>query len=345
MCLNTLETVRELISNAGFDAFAIMPATPVDKMGPILKQAQAEGRYPPFVDPDLKKRIDPRALQPSAQSVISLAVSYYTGDAGPRPALHGTLSRSAWGIDYHLVLNKRMDKLIAGLKRYFGAARCSKAVDTSFLVDRALAIESGLGFPGSNCCVYVPPYGSWVFLGEVLVDVLLPMTQKYKTANWANPVECPACVKACPTKALIAPGKIRPERCLSYLTQKSGSIPLEFRDKLGTRLWGCDTCQQACTINRSAAISPHREFKPIVGPHIPLLPLLEMNNHQFRAQFGRSSLAWRGKNVLQRNACIVLGNEGSKDAIPGLYKAVRTHPSPNVREAAEWAVGKIKAQL
>lgn len=343
--MDTLETLTELIAKAGFDAFAIMPAVPVDKMEPILELARAEGRYPPFVDRDLKKRINPRALQPSARSVICLAVSYFTGDAGPRPPLHGTLSRSAWGLDYHLVLNERLDRLIAGLRQHFGAKECSKTVDTGFLVDRALAIESGLGFPASNCCVYVPPFGSWVFLGEVLVDISLPVTHKYGADNWSQPVECPACVRACPTGALIAPGKIQPERCLSYLTQKSGSIPLEFREKLGSRLWGCDTCQQACPTNRAASPSPHREFRPLVGPHLPLLPLLEMDNAQFKTQFGRTSLAWRGKNVLQRNACIVLGNEGRQEAVPGLDKTARRHPSPSVREAARWAAQKIKSQL
>lgn len=340
--MNTLENLARLISNTGFDAFSIMPAVTIDKMGPILKKAQTEGRYPPFVDQDIKKRINPRALQQSARSVISLAVSYYTGNPGPRPPLHGTLSRSAWGIDYHLVLNERMDRLIAGLKQHFGAQECSKGVDTSFLVDRALAIEAGLGFPGSNCCVYVPPFGSWVFLGEVLVDIALPATQNFEADNWENPIECPACVQACPTNALIGPGEIRPERCLSYLTQKSGSIPLEFRDKLGTRLWGCDTCQQVCPKNRAALPSPHREFKPVVGPHVPLIPLLEMDNNQFRAEFGRTSLAWRGKNVLQRNACIVLGNERNKGAVSSLMKTARSHPSPNVREAAEWALEEIR---
>lgn len=336
-----IEKLAQLITDCGFDAFAVMPAVKVTKMGPILERAKAEDRYPRFVDDDIAKRINPSALHQNAKSVISLAVSYYTGDPGPRPPLHGTLSRSAWGVDYHTVLNERMDRLISGLKQSFGAQECAKAVDTSFLVDRALAIESGLGYPGSNCCVYVPPYGSWVFLGEVLVDVELPVTKGEAADNWAEPIECPACVQACPTNALLAPGVIRPERCLSYLTQKSGSFPLEFREKLGSRLWGCDTCQQACAQNRAARPSRHREFEPIVGPHVDLIYLLEMDNAQFKAQFGRTSIAWRGKNVLQRNACLVLGNEGRNEAVPVLTRTAENHPSPHVREAAQWALAKI----
>ncbi|HHY10404.1 MAG TPA: tRNA epoxyqueuosine(34) reductase QueG [Firmicutes bacterium] len=330
-----------IIKDAGFDAYAIMPAAPLTGMLPILKEAQKEGRYPAFVEKDINKRIDPAALQKSAQSIISLAVSYYTKDPGPTPPLHGVVSRYAWGLDYHRVLHTRMDLVIAALQKHFSAKECTKAVDTTFLVDRAIAIESGLGFPGANCAVYVPPFGSWVFLGAILVDVKLPVTGNGH--NWAKPVECAACVKACPTNALFAPGKIDPGRCISHLTQMPGPIPLELREKLGSRLWGCDTCQQASLKNRRAQKSPHQEFQPIKGPHIPLLPLLSLTNREFKKEFGSTAMAWRGKNTLQRNACIVLGNQKNPQALPTLKEVALNHPSETVREAARWAVDKINS--
>lgn len=335
--MNALEALSRAIFQAGFDAFGIIPAQPVAQMGPILEAAQREGRYPDFVEQDVAKRLDPRNLQPSAKSVISLAVSYYTGNPGPTPPLHGTVSRSAWGLDYHTVLSERMELVIAHLQDYHGAEECTKAVDTSFLIDRALAVEAGLGYPGSNCAVYVPPYGSWVFLGEILVDVELPATAG-QGEGWGCPADCRICVEACPTNALIAPGKIRPQRCLSYLTQMSGSVPLEFRKKLGRRLWGCDTCQQVCPVNKKAALSRHSAFQPLDRPHLPLLPLLELGKREFQEKFAPTSLAWRGKNVLQRNACLVLGNERNRDALPLLEKTAREHPSPMVQEAAQWAL-------
>lgn len=312
-------------------------------MLPILREAQEEDRYPDFVDSDIAKRIDPQNLQKSAQSVISLALSYYTGDAGPAPDGHGTISRSAWGVDYHRVLHARMDKVISYLQEHFGAKECSKAVDTSFLIDRALAIEAGLGFPGANCAVYVPPFGSWVFLGEILVDVVLPFTQAGPQDNWSCPVDCQRCLKACPTGALFAPGKIRPRRCISYLTQMSGSIPLEFRDQIGSKLWGCDICQQVCPINQGARRSSHKEFQPIVGPHVSLIPLVNLTKSEFMELFGQTSIAWRGKNVLARNACIVLGNQRQDEALPVLEKTAQEHPSTFVQDAAAWAVEKIKS--
>lgn len=337
----SLDQLSNAIHGAGFDAFAIMPATPLERFLPILEEAQAENRYPDFAHPDLKKRINPQALQPSAQSIISLAVAYYTGNAGPTPPLHGTISRSAWGRDYHKVLDERMDKVVHFLREHCGANECTKAVDTSFLVDRALAIEGGLGYPGSNCAVYVPPFGSWVFLGEILVDVDLPPTKKEGQDRWSCPIECDACIRACPTQALIAPGKIKPQRCLSYLTQTS-SFPEEFREKLGTRLWGCDTCQQACPINRQVEPVSDPDFEPLVGPHVPLLSLLTMDKNEFAESFGQTSIAWRGKNILQRNACIVLGNQGNPEALDILEKTAHNHPSLAVQEAALWAITKIK---
>ncbi|HAN93995.1 MAG TPA: tRNA epoxyqueuosine(34) reductase QueG [Firmicutes bacterium] len=341
MSAQVLKALGEAVFQAGFDAFAVMPARPSKRLLPLLRQAQEEGRYPDFVDQDVEKRLDPRKLQPSAKTVIALAVSYNTGQPGPVPPLHGTISRYAWGLDYHRVLGRRLDQLISCLQERLGARECTKAVDTSFLVDRALAVEAGLGYAGGNCAVYVPPYGSWVFLGEVLVDVELPATSPKGQGSWSCPVDCGRCIKACPTGALLAPGKINPHICLSYLTQMSGPIPLEFRSKLGSRLWGCDTCQQVCPVNREAPVTRHREFAPLVGPHVPLLPLLSLSNREFQEQFGQTSVAWRGKNILQRNACLILGNQGARAALPILKKTAQGHPSPLVREAAEWAVAKL----
>lgn len=333
--------LQQALWEAGFDAFAVMPAGPVERMLPVLQQALDEDRYPAFVERDVRRRIDPRNLQPSAKTVITLAVSYNIGQPQAAPPLHGAVSRYAWGLDYHRVLGERLDRVISHLRENWGARECTKAVDTTFLVDRALAVESGLGFPGSNCSVYVPPYGSWVFLGALLVDVELPQFRPEKAGSWSCPVECDLCIKACPTQALFAPGKIQPGRCLSYLTQMSGAIPAEYRRKLGSRLWGCDICQQACPLNKEAALTRHREFAPVVGPHVPLLTLLESSKGEFAEMFGPTPMGWRGKNILQRNACLILGNQGEKAALPVLEKTAQEHASPLVREAAAWAVEQL----
>ncbi len=338
-----MENLQKAAHDAGFDGIGVTTASPLEHMKPILEQAKDEGRYPDFVEQDVDRRINPRSVLENAVSVIAVAVAYKTVEPGPTPPLHGTVSRSAWGLDYHRELEKRMDQLIIFLKEHYHAKACVKAVDTSPLIDRAIAIESGLGIPGDNCAVYVPPFGSWVFLGEILVDAVLPLgtTSSVPTKTC---VECQACIKACPTQALYAPGKIKPQRCISYLTQKSGQIPLEFRETIKNSLWGCDICQQACPQNQSAKVSRHREFRPIVGPHIPLIPLLSLSNKEFKDMFGPTSMAWRGKNTVQRNACIILGNQGHPEAVEPLRQCAASHPSDTVREAANWALRKIESR-
>lgn len=342
-----VERLSEIIFAAGFSAFAIMPAVSLTKLLPILEAAKQEKRYPAFAHPDLKKRINPQALQPSAQSLICLASAYYQGDPTPNPPLHGSITRSAWGRDYHLILEERMDLIITELQKNWGAKECTKAVDTSFLVDRALALKAGLGYLGGNCSVYVPPFGSWVFLSEILVDLKLPSTQKqnpdFALNPWSCPPDCDLCLKSCPTGALLAPGKIQPQRCLSYLTQMKGSVPVEYRKKLGSRLWGCDTCQQVCPQNKKVAPTTDPCFKkPLLGAHVDLLALLNMDKAEFQRVFGQTSLAWRGKNTLQRNACLILGNEGNPEALPTLKQIAQFQPSLTVQEAATWAIEQIK---
>ena len=158
--LNSLHALGQAIYQAGFDAFATVPANPLQRMLPVLKQALLEERYPDFVDGDLEKRVDPRRLQSSAQTVITLAVSYNTGPPGSTPPLHGTISRSAWGLDYHTVLQERMNQVIGYLREHHGPAarRRIPAPDR-----RALAVEGWVA--GSNCVSMCRP-SSWVFLGE-----------------------------------------------------------------------------------------------------------------------------------------------------------------------------------
>lgn len=133
--MSSLKSLSLAIRQAGFDAFAIMPTQPLKRMLPILQEAQEKNRYPDFVDPDINKRINPQNLQKSAQSIIALAMSYYTEDPGPNLALHGMISRSAWGLDYHQVLSAKMEQIILYLQTHFGAKECTKAVDTTFLID------------------------------------------------------------------------------------------------------------------------------------------------------------------------------------------------------------------
>lgn len=336
-----MDRLRQVATAAGIDALAVTQAEPQVYLEAFLRAAQREGRYAQFAVQDVAARLDPQKVLPEARSVISAAVAYKNVDPGAAPRLTGTISRSAWGLDYHKVVRKALERLVPFLQAEYGVQKWHIAVDDTPLVERALAAQARLASLGANCAAYVPPYGSWVFLGELLVDVELPAMP-----GTASPLPCEECgyrcVKACPTNALVAPGIIDARRCLSYLTQKTDSIPLEFRPKLGSRLWGCDTCQAVCPLNKAAAQSARAEFTPLVDPQFSLLDLLAMDNAGFKEAFGETSIAWRGKNVLQRNACLILGNQKAAEARPQLAETAAHHPSPAVREAAAWALNRLE---
>lgn len=335
-----MDKLRQAAWDARIDAIAVTHTRPQTDLQEFLHRAQEEGRYSQFAAPDIKGRTTPTTVLASAKSIITVAVAYKTVDPGPAPKLHGTISRSAWGLDYHQVLRQAMERLVPFLQTEYGVTEWYCGVDDTPLVERALSRQAGLAQIGPNCAAYVHPYGSWVFLGEILIDVELELSSQKPVGPLCTACD-ERCVKACPTGALMSPGQIDASRCLSFLTQKTGSIPEEFRDRLGSRLWGCDTCQQVCPANRAAEQSRHSQFEPIVGPHFPLTDLLTMTKAQYYQVFGETSIAWRGKNVLQRNACIILGNQKAKEALPLLEEIQKEHPSPAVQEAAQWAIEKI----
>lgn len=335
-----MDRLRRAAWDAGLDAIAVTHARPLEGLREFLLDAQAQGRYAQFAEQNIDRRLDPRAVLPEAKSVVTAAVAYKTVEPGQAAKLTGRISRAAWGRDYHKVVREALERLVPFLQAEYGVRRWHIAVDDTLLVERALAHRAALAALGANCAAYVPPYGSWVFLGELVVDQELPACPGKAAALPC--AECGyRCVKACPTGALQAPGIIHAGRCLSYLTQKTGDIPEEFRTKLGSRLWGCDTCQDVCPANKEAEKARCQEFAPKVGPHFPLLELLTMDNRRFAEVFGETSIAWRGKNILQRNACLVLGNQKAGEALPVLIDTAAHHPSPAVRTAALWAVKQI----
>lgn len=335
-----MDKLRRAAWEAGLDAVSVTHVKPQTYLKEFMQEAQDEGRYSQFAAPDIDLRITPTKAFPKAKSIITAAVAYRTVDPGTAPKMHGTISRSAWGRDYHKVLKEAFTRLITFLQEEYGVREWLIAVDDTPLVERALSAQSGLAIIGPNCAAYVQPYGSWVFLGELLVDVELEPSSPENTGPPCDKCDL-RCVKACPTNALIGPGLIDARRCLSYLTQKTGTFPEELRDRLGSRLWGCDTCQHVCPANRAAQKSRHSDFEPIVGPHFPLMELLGLTKNEYQQIFGETSIAWRGKNVLQRNACIVLGNQRAEEALPLLKQTAAGHPSEVVREAAQWAIRRI----
>lgn len=286
----------------------------------------------------LHRRADPRHILPEARSVLVAAASYAGAPLPALPALHGRISRYAWGADYHEWLLRRLEALVTRLRAEVGpgAARCY--VDTGPVLERAWAITAGLGWIGKNGCLIHPRLGSYLFLGVALLEHALPPTPPAPPGQCGD---CTRCLDACPTGALIAPGVLDARRCLAYLTiEQRGALPEPFRAALGTCVFGCDICQEVCPWNQRP-LAAHTASAPPEAT-LDLTSALRLTAAEFRVQYRHSPL-WRATPTgLARNAAVVLGNRGDPAALPALEEAAGAHPSKMVREHAAWAIEQLR---
>jgi len=336
---------QELIAAApslGIDQIGFASAEPFLNLKDILLRHRELGRESGFEEPDIDKRVYPELSLEKPKSIIAIAVAYPSKMTKPPKSepgqYRGVFSRSAWGEDYHHVLRERLAKLDAYIRERVPGFRSESMVDTGALSDRAVAERAGLGYIGKNCSLITPQWGSYVYLGELLTNIPFvpdkPMTEECG--------DCTLCLDACPPGALVGPGQIHATTCLSYQTQSKGYIADEMKEKLGNRLYGCDTCQVVCPKNKGMNWTHHPELQP--DPEIvkPLLkPLLEIGNKPFKERFGVSAASWRGKKPIQRNAIIALGHFKDRTAIPQLGKLLTSDPRPEIRATSAWALGRI----
>ena len=337
------DKIKQLGYECGFDIVRVTTADAFARDEAAALQRIRDGHMDGFTwytEDRVRRANRPRALLEGAKSVISLALSYNTGepdtlDEQPR----GKIARYAWGDDYHDVIKKRLREFAAKLPEI--AAREVKTrifVDDGPMNDRAAAARAGIGWFGKNTNILTPTHGSWVFLAQVITDIDLQPNAPLKK----NCGSCVMCIDACPTGAIVAPYVIDNKRCISYLTiELRGAIPRELRPLVGDWVFGCDICQDVCPVNRKAIGSLETAFKQRHDFSAPaLIPLLALDQPAFIERFRRSPVK-RAKRVgLQRNVCVALGNIGDPTAVPALAAALE-HDSEIVREHAAWALGRI----
>ncbi|MBB6023661.1 epoxyqueuosine reductase [Paenibacillus sp. JGP012] len=340
------ETLKQEIKAAGpelgIDDIGFASADPFVSLKSLLEQSRDKGYASGFEEPDIEKRVHPALQGGEPASLIAIAVAYPSKMINPPKsepgAYRGIFARSAWGQDYHQVLRTAMDKLVSFIRERVPEAMIESMVDTGALVDRAVSQRAGIGFSAKNCAIISPKFGSWIFLGELVTNIPFPPD----TPVTEDCGECTKCIDACPTGALVGPGQLNAQRCISFLTQTKGFLDEEFMLKIGNRLYGCDTCQIVCPKNRGKNWDHHPEFHPdpeVVKPL--LLPLLDIGNREFKERFGQSSASWRGKKPIQRNAVIALGNFKDKSAVPKLTQVLKRDPRPELRGTAAWALSRI----
>ena len=289
-------------------------------------------------------RADLERLLPGTRSVICLALNYNTplpySTALPE-ATRAWVSRYAWGEDYHQVFRRKLESFVTLLERRIPPCFQTRiAVDTSPVLERALARHTGVGWLGKNTCLINQKLGSWLFLGEVLTTLELepdlPAVDRCGT--------CTRCLDACPTGALLEPRVLDSRLCISYWTiEARGSIPVEMRAGLGRHVFGCDICQDVCPWNRKAPASQEESFLPQAGLfNPPLEELARISEEQFRELFRNSPIRRARYRGFLRNVCVAMGNSGDWKFLPELER-LAAHPDELVREHAAWALERLRS--
>lgn len=292
-----------------------------------------------YDDAYARKAADPQALLPDARAVLCLAFAYAT----PQPAHdrgRGRVSNYAWSRDYHARVRRVLEQVAAGMDADAGTCVTAVACDTRPLAERAFAARAGLGWVGKHTNLIAPSLGSFVFLGEIVTSLPLPLdTPLRKTCG-----SCARCVDACPTGALRGDYTIDATRCIADLTQRTDAIPRDLRPLVGEWVWGCDLCQLACPPTQAAGAQgdPSADAPFDSETAAPSLQrLLRLRSGEFKRRYAKTAMGWRGAAVLRRNAAVALGNALDRSAVPALVLSLHEDPHPMVRGHAAWALGRI----
>jgi epoxyqueuosine reductase len=336
--------IKAVAMDLGFDLVGITSAAPLAQGGRLRAWvAQGFAGEMGYMSRDVEKRIDPARVLPAARSIIVVGMNYYTpfetvAAAGETPG-RGWLARYSWGQDYHDVLGRKLEALVARIRAIDGADLQARwYVDTGPILERELAWRAGLGWPGKNTNLLNRRLGSWLLLGAILLDRELA----YDAPATAHCGTCTRCLVACPTGALVAPGVLDARRCISYLTiELRGPIPPALRHLMGTHIFGCDICQAVCPWNRRPPASTEAAFLPRAGFAAPeLLPLLRLSDAEFRQRFRGSPVKRAKRRGLLRNVAVALGNLRDVRSLQALREAM-ADAEPLIRGHAAWALGRI----
>ena len=324
--MNIKEEIIKLSKDIGISKIGFTTADNFDYLEKSLRLAVEEGRNSGFEHKNIEERIKPKLSLASAKTIISIAVAYpHKLKQQPQKTAYkrGKFTPNSWGLDYHYVLQDKLDRLAKGIEELTADFEYKGMVDTGALVDTAVARRAGIGFIGKNGLVISKEFGSYMFLGELITNLDIKPDQPVDY----DCGDCNRCVTACPTSCLIGDGTMNAKRCLSFQTQDKGIMDLEFRKKIKTVIYGCDICQICCPYNKGLDNPLATDIDPELA-HPELLPFLELSNGQFKEKFGHIAGSWRGKNILQRNAIIALANANDRSAIPKLLEIIDKGQNP-----------------
>ncbi|MFB3905491.1 MAG: tRNA epoxyqueuosine(34) reductase QueG [Acidobacteriota bacterium] len=335
--------IREEGLKLGFSAVGVAAAEPL--AGDLFREWLRRGYHAEmaYMARDPERRLDPAQVLPGARSVICTALLYRYPEPAEKQdpaAAQGRISCYAQGIDYHFVLQKKLETFAGVIGRLSPNSRARIYVDTGVVLEKSWAQKAGIGWQGKNTNILNRRLGSWFFLGEILTDLELEYDEP--VPDYCG--SCTRCIEACPTGAL-EPYVLDSRRCISYLTiENRGDIPEELREGTGDWIFGCDICQEVCPWNRKSPSSLIAEFQADPrSSQTNLAVLTDLTPEDFAERYRRSAIRrarWRG---LLRNVAIALGNARDPEAVPALG-GLLGHGDALVRRHAAWALAQIGSE-
>ena len=292
-------------------------------------------------------RSRPAELVPGTLRVISVRMDYLPEDTRMAQMLaqpeQAYISRYALGRDYHKLIRKRLQQLAEKITAAIGPFGYRAFVDSAPVMEKPLARKAGLGWMGKNTLILNRKAGSWFFLGELFVDLPLPVDAPQDRDHCGK---CSACLDVCPTQAFVGERVLDARRCISYLTiELKGAIPVELRSLMGNRVFGCDDCQLVCPWNRFAKATQEDDFKPRHDlDNVTLAQLFMWTEEQFLKRTQGSPMRRTGYERWLRNIAVGLGNAPSTIPVLEALKARLDDPSELVQEHVRWALQQHQAQ-
>ncbi len=337
-----LAAIRDEAHSLGFDVIGVADPAAVGLAGTRLREAMARGWQGEmdWLSKRLEERADPRMLWADVRAVLMVGVNYgIPGDPLAdlaRPEIAG-ISIYARRKDYHTIIRKRLKRL-AGFITGRTGGQVKVFVDTAPLMEKPLAEAAGLGWQGKHTNLVSREFGSWLFLGAILLDHPLPFGQPMRD----HCGQCRRCLDACPTEAFVAPYQLDARRCISYLTiEHRGPIPRHLRPAIGNRVFGCDDCLAVCPWNKFARAGREATLAVRSGLEgLSLAELVRLDEEGFLDLFAGTPVKrarWRG---FLRNVLIAIGNSGNRKLLSGVRERLEAN-DPLVRGAAVWAFARL----
>lgn len=329
-----LKSLKKKSEALGFHNFGVAKV-PMELRRDYYNQWIKEGKHGTmaWMENNNERRLNPESLMPEAKSILVFAMNYYQKD----PERNFRVAKYALGKDYHSVIYKRLKKICRFLKENYNSDQ-KPYVDTGPVLEKPIAEAAGLGWQGKSTILVEKKRGTWSFLGSIVTTLDLPASKGGK--DYCG--NCTRCIECCPTQAIISPYKLDASKCISYLTiEHKGSIPHEYREAVGDRVFGCDECLDVCPWNKWAKITNETQFAVRSLPD--LKTILVWGEEDFKSNLVASPIKRVKLNGLKRNVALVLGNIGSKDDLPALESLANSNDIV-LQEQAEWSIKAIKSR-